>query len=87
MCVRNCKKKFFLNECFGNKIGFGNLCNQEFKEKMENKDQLIGKLRSFFDKGKIDLEVKDLSRFVKYEVRNLKGEKKILKKKESCFEI
>lgn len=54
MCVRNCKKKFFLNECIGNKIGFGNLCNQEFKEKMENKDQLIGKLSSFFYKGKID---------------------------------
>lgn len=52
MCVRNCKKKFFLNECIGNKIGFGNLCNQELKEKMENK--LIGKLRSFLYKGKID---------------------------------
>lgn len=60
MCVRNCKKKFFLNECFGNKIGFGNLCNQEFKEKMDINE---------------------------YEVRNLKSEKKMLKKKESCFEI
>lgn len=77
MCVRNCKKKFFLNECIGNKIGFGNLCNQEFKEKMENKDQLIGKLRSFFDKEKIYYKKKDLRRFVEYEVRNLKSEKKI----------
>lgn len=87
MCARNCKKKSCLNECTGNKIGLGNLCNQESKEKMENKDQLTGKSRSSSRKGKTDQEEKDLSRSAKYEAMNLKGEKKTSKKKESCFEI
>lgn len=84
-CARNCKMKSFLNECTGNKIGLGNLCNQESKEKMENK--LTGKSRSSSHKGKTDQEEKDISRSAEYEARNLKSEKKMPKKKESCFEI
>lgn len=87
MCARKCENKSFLNECTDNKIGLGWLCNQESKEKIKSKFQVTGKSRSSFDKGKIVQEKKYLNRSTKYEPRNLKGEKKIPKKKESSFKV
>lgn len=87
MCARKGEEKSFLTEFTDNKIGVGQLCNQESKEEIENKDQLISKSKSSSDNGKIVQEKKDWNRSAKYEARNLKGEKKIQKKKESSFKI
>lgn len=83
--AKKCENKSFLNECADDKIELGQLSNHECKEKSENNDQITGKSRCS-DKGKTGQD-KDFDRAAKYEVRNLKGEKKIQMKNDSGLKI